>query len=253
MGTFKVRKTTEQFIKEAIAVHGDKYDYSKVEYKTGNDKVCIICPKHGEFLQTPYNHLQGCGCKMCVIKKRNIGVCDLKNVVHLRSYRVWKGIIGRCYLNKRSSDASYSDCYVCEEWLIFSNFKRWFEDPQNGYVEGYDIDKDIMIKNNRVYSPQTCCFLPPKLNKVFTKRKSCRGSLPLGARFSTSGKYDSRIRRNKKDYYLGTYNTPEEAFTAYKLAKEQYIKELAESYFQQGKITKRVYNALMKYEVEITD
>jgi hypothetical protein len=58
------------------------------------------------------------------------------------------------------------------------------------------------------------------------------------------------LNRNK---YLGYYATPLEAFNAYKTAKEEYIKELAEKYFQEGKITERVYNALMKYEVEITD
>ena len=53
--------------------------------------------------------------------------------------------------------------------------------------------------------------------------------------------------------FIGRFNTPLEAFNAYKIAKENYIKELAEKYFQEGKITEKVYNALMKYEVEITD
>lgn len=62
MGTFSVRKTKEQFIADAISVHGDKYDYSNVEYKTNATKVCIICPRHGEFWQTPNDHLRGRGC-----------------------------------------------------------------------------------------------------------------------------------------------------------------------------------------------
>lgn len=59
------KKTTEQFIKEAIVIHGDKYDYSKVEYGGTHEKVCIICPIHGEFWQTPDSHLQGKGCQKC--------------------------------------------------------------------------------------------------------------------------------------------------------------------------------------------
>ena len=59
------KKTTEQFIKEAKEIHGDKYDYSKVEYINNRTKVCIICPKHGEFWQTPESHLSGCGCRKC--------------------------------------------------------------------------------------------------------------------------------------------------------------------------------------------
>ena len=58
-------KQKEQFILKARQVHGWKYDYSKVEYVDNYTKVCIICPEHGEFWQTPYNHLKGCGCKKC--------------------------------------------------------------------------------------------------------------------------------------------------------------------------------------------
>lgn len=57
--------TTEQFIEKAKQVHGDKYDYSKVEYKNYSTKVCIICPEHGEFWQSPLNHLSGKGCVNC--------------------------------------------------------------------------------------------------------------------------------------------------------------------------------------------
>ena len=59
------RYTNESFITEAREVHGDKYDYSKIEYINNHTKVCIICPKHGEFWQTPVEHLRGCGCKYC--------------------------------------------------------------------------------------------------------------------------------------------------------------------------------------------
>lgn len=61
----KFAKTTEQFIEDAKKVHGDKYDYSKVEYKNKETKVTIICPIHGEFQQTPSNHLSGYGCNEC--------------------------------------------------------------------------------------------------------------------------------------------------------------------------------------------
>ena len=56
------KSTTKEFIEKAKQVHGDKYDYSKVEYVRSSEKVCIICPEHGEFWQTPNAHLQGQGC-----------------------------------------------------------------------------------------------------------------------------------------------------------------------------------------------
>ena len=61
----KYKTTTEEFIAKAKHIHGEKYDYSKVEYKNCHTKVCIICPKHGEFWQTPTSHLRGCGCYIC--------------------------------------------------------------------------------------------------------------------------------------------------------------------------------------------
>lgn len=66
-----VKMTTEEFIKKAIQVHGDKYDYSKVEYDGLENNVCIICPKHGEFWQTPHHHILGfkCGCPKCNMSK----------------------------------------------------------------------------------------------------------------------------------------------------------------------------------------
>lgn len=64
------RLTTEEFVKKAKQIHGNKYDYSKVEYVNANTKVCIICPEHGEFWQTPYSHVNGRGCPQCANIKR---------------------------------------------------------------------------------------------------------------------------------------------------------------------------------------
>ena len=68
----KTSSSNKEFIKEAKAIHGDKYDYSKVNYKNNKTKVCIICPEHGEFWQNPYNHKIGQGCPLCArIKNKN--------------------------------------------------------------------------------------------------------------------------------------------------------------------------------------
>ena len=67
--TKKIREkqglSTEDFVKKAIKIHGNKYDYSKVEYANNETKVCIICPEHGEFWQTPHHHIAGSGCPIC--------------------------------------------------------------------------------------------------------------------------------------------------------------------------------------------
>ena len=86
--------------------------------------------------------------------------------------------------------------------------------------------------------------------------KSRRWKYPKGVSYQSKGnwsRYYANISINSKWVNLGCYTTPEEAFQAYKSAKEQHVKELATQYFQEGKITQRVYQALMEYQVEITD
>ena len=63
------KDTKQQFIEKAKKVHGDKYNYSLVDYKGSKEKIKIVCPKHGIFEQTPCNHLKGCGCKLCSMAK----------------------------------------------------------------------------------------------------------------------------------------------------------------------------------------
>ena len=261
MSTSKQRKTTEQFVAEARAIHGDKYDYSEVEYIGCTIPVKINCPIHGSFYQQPTLHLAGRGCMRCNMSgvKRTtlygIATVDISDAHYSdaqRCYTLWENMLSRCYnSNILKRCPTYNGCSVCDKWLLFSNFKQWFDD---NYIEGYDLDKDLLIKGNKVYSPETCCFLPHKLNCTINKCQRSRGKLPLGVSFDkTRLKYISYFRRSMKTIFIGRYDTPEEAFFAYKNAKEKYIKELAEKYFQEGKITKKVYDALMKYEVEITD
>ena len=105
--------TTEEFIKKAKEIHGNKYDYSKVEYKNTSTKVCIICPEHGEFWQTPNHHLQGHGCPKCKnekIRKRhthNITIfIEKARKVHGDKYDYSKAE----YIN-----ASTKVCIICPE------------------------------------------------------------------------------------------------------------------------------------------
>lgn len=153
--------TTEEFIEKAKAVHGNKYDYSKVEYVNSRTKVCIICPIHGDFFQEANSHIQGKKCYLCEqLRKRTkvcgIGVNDLDHPLskkEMKSYYVWASMIRRCYdENELKKRPSYTGCSVCDEWLLFSNFKQWFDE---NYVDGYQLDKDIIVSKNKIYSPNT--------------------------------------------------------------------------------------------------
>jgi hypothetical protein len=125
---------------------------------------------------------------------------------------------------------------------------------QTGYgTMGWCVDKDILKKGNKIYSPETCLLLPNELNCLVLSRNSVRGEFPVGVYYQKDRKkYSAQINfgpNNKK--HLGSYCTPEEAFYVYKTAKEGYIKEQAEEW--KDRIDVRAYKALMNYKIEITD
>lgn len=125
--------TTEQFIKKAKKVHGDKYDYSKVEYINNNTKVCIICPEHGEFWQEPHNHLQGKGCSKCT----KIGVSNIENDIYDFIYSMDKTFIK----NDRSILNGYElDILSKEKKIAFEiNGLYW-------HSEKFQNKKNLLIK-----------------------------------------------------------------------------------------------------------
>lgn len=262
--------TKNEFVAKAKAIHGDKYNYSDFVYVSSETKGLIKCNICGNvFLQEPHSHLKGCGCKKCASKRISflnkskdlicgVGINDSNEIVKYnnqisKSYSIWRGMLQRCYESNKDKNESYQDCSVCEEWKRYSVFKKWFDNPLNGYKDGYQLDKDILCVGNRVYSPDTCCFVPQDINKLFKKKKKNANNKQTGIWRTYNGKYSANLSHNGKHRHIGTFNTIEEAFAAYKREKEAYIKEVAQKYYDEGKITKRVYDALMKYEVEITD
>ena len=115
------------------------------------------------------------------------------------------------------------------------------------------LDKDILIKGNEIYSPETCIFVPQKINTLFCSSKSSRGSLPIGVTYEK--RYDTYVARcndgNKNTISLGSFNTPNEAFEKYKEYKECLIKSMADKY--KLYIPKELYDAMYRYKVEIND
>ena len=164
----------------------------------------------------------------------------------VKFYAVWRSMIARCYDPvQRAKYSSWEGCKVCDEWKSLVRFKEWFDE---NYVEGYELDKDILVKGNKLYSPQTCCFVPKELNRVFeTKPKKIKGNtLPEGVMWDSSrGLYVSVLNRlNRKRLYVGRFISAEEASIKYQEAKKQYLLELAEEYYKKGKIDKRIYLAI---------
>lgn len=138
-------------------------------------------------------------------------------------YLKWKTMLARCYTKRyQAHNKTYVGTFVCDEWLTFSNFKSWMEQQD---WEGKHLDKDL-LGNGKIYSPETCCFLPPKVNYFLTANPS--GKYMYGVNKSYN-KYLSRITNpiTGKRFIIGTFNCEMAAHIAYKIKKLEYAKALA--------------------------
>ena len=180
------------------------------------------------------------------------------NGVITKEYALWKRMLERCYSDTfLTKNPTYEGCKCSENFKSYEYFYEWchsqigFDNDGNG--NPFQLDKDLLIKGNKIYSENLCVFIPRELNSLLLTRDAKRGEHPLGVYLhKASNKFTSMLHiGNGKRKCLGSYNTSEEAFNVYKIAKEEFIKEKAEKYKSQ--IDFRVYNALMSYEVKITD
>lgn len=186
-----------------------------------------------------------------------VGVCD-KGEFSARDgkkqssgYITWKHMIERCYDPKYAAKfPTYACCEVAEEFKSFQGFMVWAT-KQKGYGEPkVALDKDLLAKGNKIYSPDTCIFIPRDINVLLTKANARRGEYPLGVSLN-QGRYMATLCYFGRNKNLGRFHSPEEAFEAYKKAKEAHIKFLASQY--KDVLDKRAYVALQSYVVEITD
>lgn len=190
-------------------------------------------------------------------KKGCIGVWKYNYRNDKRVYVLWTSMLTRAYCPiYKSRQSTYKDVEVCNEWLNFQNFASWFyseefADVVDNNQQVYQLDKDILVKGNKVYSPETCCFVPREVNSLLLSNNSRRGKYPIGvSRYRKKFKACVSIGSNR-NHNLGIYNSPQDAFQAYKKAKEAYIKEVAERY--KSVISNKLYEALYRYEIETTD
>ena len=176
-------------------------------------------------------------------------------------YLKWKSMLRRCFDNKyKDRYPTYKDVTCCNRWLCFANFLEDFAILKNEYNwsadEKLNLDKDILHKDNKVYSLENCVLVPDWINSLFTKRDNDRGEYPIGVSYHKGAKkYQALCSINGKQTRLGLYSTIEQAFNAYKIAKENEIKRIANECVSKGYIVKdsRLYNAMISYQVKIDD
>ena len=171
-----------------------------------------------------------------------------------KEYTLWCNMLKRCYSDAyKKKQPTYIDCEVSDNFKSYEYFYEWCHKQIGFGVEGWQLDKDLLIKGNKVYSEDSCVFIPKEINTLLVKREASRGDYPIGVYWSkTANAFKATVRKNKgKQEYLGLFNTEIEAFNAYKTAKEAFIKELANKWKSQ--IDPKAYEALMNYEVNIDD
>jgi len=168
-----------------------------------------------------------------------------------KSYNLWLGLLERCYCPKyQKKQPTYVGCQASENFKSCSYFHDWCQTQLGFGLDNFHLDKDFLIKGSKLYSENTCLFLPRELNNLFTTRRNHRGTLPIGVS-ARQGKFIASCCTHKNSRHIGRFNTIDEAFQAYKQAKEVYTKLQAEKWKDQIDI--RAYEALMSYEVLITD
>jgi len=164
-------------------------------------------------------------------------------------YRSWSGAMYRCYGEDiHIRQPTYSGCSVCGDWWNFQEFSDWYVNNKF-YGLGYQLDKDILVQGNKVYSPDTCTLIPKELNCLLTDCGANRGEFPQGVTFDKRrGRYVSSIRPDNSTKHLGYYDSAGEAYTVYKIAKELRVKEKALEW--EGRIEDKVFNKLMSWTLD---
>lgn len=209
------------------------------------------------------------GCKLCAAARQKARFCPRKLVqgvgvstegVYCRStvdggntkeYDVWQKMLERCYNEKiHEKCPTYAGCSVSEDFKNFQFFAAWANKQVGWGRSGWHIDKDILVRGNRVYSAENCVFVPQEVNTLLTLRGAKRSPCGIGVTHWRGGRFVAQGSFGHGRVHLGLFSTPDAAFAAYKTAKEIHIKSVANLY--RHAIDDRAYQALMNYQI-LTD
>ena len=194
-----------------------------------------------------------------VVKRLVFGVGVNDVAFHVRvdgkiiwQYALWGHMLGRCFDAKfKQHCPTYEDVTCCDEWLSFGNFVEWLnkEVGYSGKLDGYQFDKDLIIKGNKTYSPDVCSLVPQAVNSLLTDHGAGRGEFPVGVTFDKGrGKFRACLNCFGRQKHLGYYTTIESASFTYKTAKEAQIKIVATQY--KDVLKPAVFESLMNWKIE---
>lgn len=142
-------------------------------------------------------------------------------------YQSWLGMLERCYSDKmHSKKPTYIGCSVCEEWLSLSKFKEWYDE---NCVDGWHLDKDLIHKHNKIYSPDNCVFVPAKINNFMTENTAAKSGRLIGTSPYQS-KFRAQVRNGLGGVIRKVLPTELEAHMFWKETKHKLALTLIEEY-----------------------
>jgi hypothetical protein len=177
-----------------------------------------------------------------------VGIIDVEYPVHKTSsvggkkviiwacpyYLKWKEMLRRCFSEAyQEKYPSYKGCSIYTPWLYLSNFIKWVDEQPNKNWESCELDKDILVRDNKLYSPDTSVFVSPIVNNFLINRGNARGDFLLGVSFKRKGSWEAYasscsdpLRVNP--VHIGCFKTELEAHKAWQQRKHEYACQLAE-------------------------
>lgn len=211
--------------------------------ETGTKRVTSLCSIKSGSVRDPYYPIVfGVGFK---------GEGQFTGREYLKCYHCWWDMLDRCYNTKQKRYHRYGGrgTTVCKQWHNYHCFALWYYD---NIVEGFHLDKDILGAGH-LYSPECCCFIPLTLNNLLVSNNKNRGEYPVGVCWDKGkGKFLASMSSDNFSSgsgFIGRYASSDEAFKAYKSAKELVIKGEALIYLNADSISEEVYNSLLSIEI----
>lgn len=162
-------------------------------------------------------------------------------------YNSWAGMLERCYCPKLLlRHPTYRGCTVADEWLHLPTFKLWFD---KNHREGFQLDKDLLVWGNKVYSAATCSYVPRSLNNLLKLQENSRVGILGVCKHTNASGYIAHVSR--RDNKLSRYFTSEsEAAKWYAYEKEAFVRSEADYYYNRGDISGRLYQVLVDFKVK---
>lgn len=226
--------------------------------KYDNARNITVLFDDGAIVQTTYSEFKSGGVKSYM----SPNVCEIGYLGRIKPpikeiYDQWERMLKRCYNQNVYGYERYGGrgVKVCEEWYNYTNFETW-RIKSMWHKDFTVLDKDILFKGNKIYSPETCILVDQRISKLFVKSDGSRGNLPIGVycrKYKESYRATCTTVENRR-VHLGYFKTPEDAFYTYKEFKEEYIKKIANEYkVKYPNFPQLLYEAMCNYKVEMTD